>query len=165
VTEQPVITFNAIHKRFVVLYKSTDMRRIWKKVRTEFEQETGIELPKRFKKYPELFTQLADWIEKNIAEFVAKGGEDIAFYNKADLLERGWDNKLLIKLYPAPDKVLYLGRGRYAYYYNGTKIGELEDSEEFIEYIAEKLERKRKREASKIAKEKRLAGFGSEFIR
>jgi hypothetical protein len=62
-------------------------------------------------------------------------------------LERGWDNKLLELLYPNPDKVMYLGRGRYAYYYNGTKTGELEDTEEFIEYISAKLERKRKREA------------------
>jgi hypothetical protein len=158
------ISYNQIHKRFVLLYKSTDMRRIWKKVRMEFTHEKGIELPKRFKKQPELFAQLTEWIEEKITILVENGGRDLAFLNKADLIQRGWDNKLLQLLYPNPDKILYLGRGRYAYYYDGDKINDLEDGDDFIEYIAGKIERKRKRENAKLAKEKKLQGFGSEFV-
>jgi hypothetical protein len=143
------VTFNHIHKRFMVIYNLSDMRRVWKKVRSEWKKETKTELPKRFKKYPEIWIELNEWIESKIAKFVLEGGEDIVFYNKADLKERGWDEKLIKLLYPNPDKIIYLGRGRHAYYYNGSKLNELEDSEAFIEYIAEKLERQERRKSNK----------------
>ncbi len=163
----PPITFNRIHKRFILLYpKNNDMRIIWKKVRIQFTQETGIELPKRFKKYPELWEQLVDWVEGKVSLFVASGGQDKEYYNKADLKERGWDEKVLALLYPKPDRNVNLGRGRRAYYYDGNRISELEDSENFIEYISVKIERKRKRQAlSSLKDNPRTAGFGSEFIR
>jgi hypothetical protein len=157
-------TFNRIHKRFMVLYDSTDMRYVWKKVRSDFKKEFKVKLPKRFRKYPELWNELNNWIEKRILDQVEAGGDDTEYLNKADLIERGWDNKLLELIYPEPDKRVYLGRGRYAYYYDGKRVGELEDTEEFIEYIAAKLERKRKREAAKRAREARNQGFGTEFI-
>lgn len=156
------MNFNRIHKRFMVLYDSADMRYVWKKVRSDWKKEFKTKLPKRFKKYPEIWQELNEWIEERILEKVENGGEDIDYLNKADLLERGWDNKILEKLYPTPDKVVYLGRGRYAYYYNASNLYELEDSEEFIEYIALKLERKRKREQ---AKKNKNNGFGEEFVR
>ncbi len=155
-------TFNRIHKRFMVLYDSADMRYVWKKVRSDWKKEFKSKLPKRFRKYPETWQELNEWIEERISEKVKAGGEDIQYLNKSDLIERGWDNKLLERLYPKPDKVVYLGRGRYAYYYNSSNLYELEDSEDFIEYISAKLERKRKREASKKNKNN---GFGNEFIR
>ena len=155
-------TFNRIHKRFMVIYDSDDMRKVWKKVRSQWKKETGEKLPKRFRKYPEIWVQLNLWIEEKIAKFVAKGGEDISFLNKADLKERGWDEKILKLIYPNPDKKVYLGRGRNAYYYNAGRLGELEDSEEFIEYISQKIERGRKREASKLAKAKRALDL--EFV-
>jgi len=158
-------TFNRIHKRFMVLYDSADMRYVWKKVRSDFKKATKEKLPKRFKKYPEIWVELNIWVEGRIAEFVKKGGADINYLNKADLKERGWDEKLLKLLYPKPEKVVYLGRGRYAYYYNGQKLGELEDTEEFIEHTYLKLERKRKREAAKANKDNMFAGFGGEFVR
>lgn len=157
--ETPNITFNHIHKRFMVLYNLADMRKVWKKVGSDFKKENGIKLPKRFKKYPEIWEMLNDWIESKIASFVLNGGQDIIFYNKADLKERGWDEKLFSLLYPNPDKKVYLGRGRYAYYYNGTKISEIEDTEEFIVHTSEKLERKRKREMIKKMKQAELANL------
>jgi hypothetical protein len=157
-------TFNRIHKRFMVLYESDDMRKVWKKVRSEWKKYKGEKLPKRFKKYPEIWVELNEWIEDKITQFVTDGGEDVHYLNKADLKLRGWDDKILLLLYPKPDKKLYLGRGRYAYYYNGTNVGELEDNEEFIEHITTKLERKRKRELAKLAKSSKNKGFGSEFI-
>lgn len=158
--------FNRIHKRFMVLYDSNDMRKVWKKVRSSYKKHTKQELPKRFKKHPEIWQNLNEWIESCIQEQVEDGSiEDIAYLNKADLIARGWDAKLLNLLYPKPDKQVYLGRGRYAYYYHGGKIAELEDSEEFIEYIANKLERKRIRDAKSLAKNKSQSGFGSEFVR
>jgi hypothetical protein len=158
-------TFNRIHKRFMVLYNSTDMRYVWKKVRSDFKKEFKVKLPKRFKKYPELWNTLNNWIELRIADLVDSGGEDIEYLNKADLMLRGWDDKLLELIYPEPDKRVYLGRGRYAYYYDGRRVGELEDTEDFIEYIAAKLEKKRKRDAAKRAREARKHAFGTEFIR
>ena len=158
-------TFNRIHKRFMVLYESVDMRLVWKKVRSEWKKYKGEKLPKRFKKYPEIWQELNEWVESKIAKFVAEGGEDINYLNKADLKLRGWDDKILLILYPKPDRNVYLGRGRHAYYYDGGRINELEDSEDFIEYITAKLERKRKRELSKLAKSKKNDGFGSEFVR
>lgn len=158
-------TFNRIHKRFMVIYDLADMRKVWKKVASEWKKYKGEKLPKRFSKYPEIWIELNHWIEEKIEQFVKEGGVDINFYNKADLKARGWDEKLLKNLYSKPDKVVYLGRGRHAYYYNGTRVGELEDSEEFIEYIAQKLEKKRRRELSKLAKDKKNLGFGSEFVR
>jgi hypothetical protein len=155
-------TFNRIHKRFMVLYDSGDMRYVWKKVRSDWKKEFKTKLPKRFRKYPETWQELNLWIEERIEKSVQKGGEDIEYLNKADLLQRGWDNKLLERLYPEPDKKVYLGRGRNAYYYNGANLNLLEDSEEFIDYISQKLERKRKRESAKKAKN---TGFGNEFIR
>jgi hypothetical protein len=149
----------------MVIYDSADMRYVWKKVRSEWKKYKGEKLPKRFGKYPEIWVELNHWIEDKINEFVANGGEDINYLNKADLKTRGWDDKILLRLYPNPDKKVYLGRGRHAYYYNGGSINELEDSEEFIEYISIKLERKRKRELSKLAKNKKNDGFGSEFVR
>jgi hypothetical protein len=154
--------FNRIHKRFMVLYDSADMRYVWKKVRSDWKKVFKTKLPKRFKKYPDFWQELNEWIEERIADKVANGGEDIEYLNKADLIKRGWDNKLLEKLYPNPDKVVYLGRGRYAYYYNASNLYELEDGEEFIEYISAKLERKRKREQ---AKKNKNNGFGGEFVR
>jgi len=161
----PSFNFNHIHKRFMVIYNLSDMRRVWKKVASDWKKDKGFKLPKRFKKYPEIWAELNIWLEDKIAKFVEEGGQDIVFYNKADLKTRGWDEKLLKILYPTPDKVVYLGRGRHAYYYNGRRLGELEDSEDFIEYIAMKLERKRKRELSKSAKDSKNIGFGTEFIR
>lgn len=155
-------TFNRIHKRFMVLYDSGDMRYVWKKVRSDFKKEFKIKLPKRFKKYPELWQELNEWIEQRIQKKVLDGGDDIQYLNKADLIERGWDKKLLDTLYPDPDRKVYLGRGRWAYYYNGTRVGEIEDTEGFIEYIAAKMDRKRKREAAKARKHQ--STFGSEFI-
>ena len=152
-TETPNVTFNHIHKRFMVLYNLSDMRKVWKKVGSDFKKENGIKLPKRFKNYPEIWEMLNSWVEAKISEYVLEGGEDIIFYNKADLKERGWDEKLFTLLYPNPDKKVYLGRGRYAYYYNGTKISEIEDTEDFIVYTTEKLERRRKREMLKKMKE------------
>lgn len=158
--------FNNIHKRFMVLYDISDMRLVWRKVRSHFKKENKIELPKRFVKYPKLWEMLNDWIEKKIKYFVDSGGKDIAYFNKSDLKDRGWDDKIILKLYPKPDKIVYLGRGRYAYYYNGTAIGELEDGDEFLEYITVKLERKRKRELYKINKERLISQkFGTEFIK
>ncbi len=156
-------TFNRIHKRFMVIYESDDMRKVWKKVRSEWKKYKGEKLPKRFKKYPEIWVELNQWIEEKISQFVLAGGEDVNYLNKANLKERGWDDKLLLLLYPKPDKMLYLGRGRHAYYYSGRRVGELEDSEEFINHIELKLERKRKREMAKLGKTNN--GFGSEFIR
>jgi hypothetical protein len=157
--------FNRIHKRFMVLYNLNDMRQVWRKVRSQFKKENKIELPKRFKKYPELWEMLNDWTEQKIKDFVIAGGEDVAFYNKADLKDRGWDDKIILRLYPNPDKVMYLGRGRYAYYYNGTTLGELEDGDEFLEYITAKLERARKRALSKSNKSKLISEkFGTEFV-
>lgn len=155
-------TFNRIHKRFMVLYDSGDMRYVWKKVRSDFKKAFKVKLPKRFRKYPELWVELNEWIEERILEKVREGGEDIQYLNKADLIARGWDKKLLDNLYPSPDRKVYLGRGRWAYYYNGTVVGQIEDSEEFIEYIAAKLERKRKRELAK--KRKNTTSFGTEFV-
>jgi hypothetical protein len=164
--EFKAVTFNKIHKRFMVLYHLSDMRRVWKKVRSEFKKEFKTELPKRFKKYPEVWEQLNEWVEKRVAEFVAQGGEDVAYLNKADLKEHGWDETIIKALYPKPDKVIYLGRGRYAYFYNGSKVNELEDSEEFIEHVSRKLERKRKREEAKSRKDNPNSHrFGTEFIR
>jgi hypothetical protein len=157
-------TFNRIHKRFMVLYDADDMRKVWKKVRSEWKKYKGEKLPKRFKKYPEIWIELNHWIEDKISKFVADGGEDVHYLNKSDLKLKGWDDKILLLLYPKPDKNLYLGRGRHAYYYNGTHVGELEDCEEFIEHITLKLERKRKRELAKLSKSKKNTGFGSEFI-
>jgi hypothetical protein len=157
--------FNHIHKRFMVLYELSDMRQVWKKVRSEFKKENKIELPKRFQKYPELWEMLNDWMEQKITNFVKSGGEDVAFYNKSDLKLRGWDDKIILRLYPKPDKVMYLGRGRYAYYYSGTRLGELEDGDEFLEHITAKLERQRKRAISKSNKSKLISEkFGSEFV-
>jgi hypothetical protein len=158
--------FNHIHKRFMVIYNLSDMRRVWKKVRSEWKKETKTELPKRFKKYPEIWQDLNIWIERKIDKFVADGGQDVMYYNKSDLKERGWDAKILLRLYPEPDKVVYLGRGRYAYYYDGTRLGELEDGDEFLTHISAKLERQRKREESKNKKAGLVnTGFGSEFVR
>jgi hypothetical protein len=161
------VTFNHIHKRFMVLYNLSDMRRVWAKVRSDFKKHFKTELPKRFGKYPELWSQLNLWIETRISSFVLEGGTDITYYNKADLVERGWDNKIIMRLYPTPDKVIYLGRGRHAYYYNGERLYELEDGDEFLEYISTKLERQRKRESSRVAKlsGKLGVGFGGEFVR
>jgi hypothetical protein len=160
------ITFNHIHKRFMVVYHLADMRRVWTKVRSDFKKDHGEILPKRFGKYPQLWTKLNEWIETKIQCFVLEGGEDVTFYNKSDLKVRGWDDKLINKLYPTPDKIIYLGRGRYAYYYNGTKLYELEDGDEFLEYISAKLERQRKRESAKVKKLNGAlgTGFGSEFV-
>jgi hypothetical protein len=161
------VTFNHIHKRFMVVYNLSDMRRVWVKVRSDFKKDHGDILPKRFGKYPELWNKLNIWIENKISKIVLDGGIDITFYNKSDLKERGWDDKLIRKLYPIPDKVIYLGRGRYAYYYNGEKLYELEDGDEFLEYISAKLERQRKRESSKLKKLNGAlgTGFGGEFVR
>lgn len=164
--EPIVVTFNHIHKRFMVIYNLSDMRRVWTKVRADFKKDNDIILPKRFGKYPELWANLNDWIETKISKFEIDGGEDILYYNKADLKVRGWDDKIINRLYPQPDKIIYLGRGRYAYYYNGNKLYELEDSDEFLEYITAKLERKRKRESTRIQKlnGKLGVGFGNEFV-
>jgi hypothetical protein len=161
------VTFNHIHKRFMVVYNLSDMRRVWIKVRSDFKKDNSDILPKRFGRYPKLWTELNQWLENKINNFVLNGGVDVTYYNKADLKERGWDDKLINKLYPIPNKVIYLGRGRYAYYYNGSNLYELEDGDEFLEYISAKLDRKRKRESSKIKKLNRVldAGFGSEFVR
>jgi long-subunit acyl-CoA synthetase (AMP-forming) len=160
------ISFNHIHKRLMVLYNISDMRLVWKKVRSEFKKEFKVTLPKRFKKYPKLWEQLNIWIESRINQKVLGGGEDIKYFNKSDLKERGWSEKLIKLLYPNPDKVIYLGRGRYAYYYNGSRLGELEDSDEFIEEVARVLARKRRLQANKESKLKNGKGkFGTEFIR
>jgi hypothetical protein len=156
--------FNRIHKRFMVLYNSNDMRYIWKKVRSEWKKKTKQKLPKRFGKELETWQVLNEWVEERIAQLVEEGGEDIAYLNKADLIERGWDNKIIERLYTEPDRKVYLGRGRYAYYYNGAQVGELEDSDEYIEHISAKLERQRSRQAAKDRKN-RQDGFGTEFIR
>lgn len=165
--EPKIITFNHIHKRFMVVYNLSDMRKVWTKVRSDFKKVNGEILPKRFGKYPELWIKLNSWIENKIAKFVLDGGIDITFYNKADLKLRGWDDKLINRLYPQPDKVIYLGRGRYAYYYNGAKLYQLEDGDEFLEYISAKLERKRKRESARLKKLNGAlgTGFGNEFVR
>jgi hypothetical protein len=155
-------TFNRIHKRFMVLYDSADMRYVWKQVRSQYKKEFKTKLPKRFKKYPEDWQRLNHWIEERISQKVKNGGEDVPFLNKADLLARGWDKKLLELLYPKPEREVYLGRGRWAYYYDGNKAAMLEDTEEFIEYTASKLERKRKRESAK--NKKKNPGFGNEFV-
>jgi hypothetical protein len=160
------VTFNAIHKKFMVLYHLSDMRRVWKKVRSEFKKEFRVELPKRFKKYPKLWIMLNNWIDERLEKFESSGGKNIQYLNKADLKHHGWDEKIILLLYPKPDKVIYLGRGRYAYYYNGTLVNELEDGDEFIEYIANKLERKRKREEARARKDNPNSHrFGTEFIR
>jgi hypothetical protein len=161
------VTFNHIHKRFMVVYNLSDMRRVWTKVRSDYKKVHGDILPKRFGKYPELWAKLNEWIENKITNFVLGGGTDTTFYNKADLKLRGWDDKLINKLYPKPDKIIYLGCGRYAYYYNGEKLYELEDGDEFLEYISAKLERQRKRESAKLKKLNGKLGssFGSEFVR
>jgi hypothetical protein len=167
-SEEQIIptNLNYIHKRLMVLYHLSDMRRVWKKVRADWKKEFHTILPKRFKKYPETFLLLGEWIEGRISQLVLDGKEDIDYVNKSDLKERGWDDKIIKILYPNPDKIVYLGRGRYAYYYNGGRVGELEDSDEFLEHITIKLERKRKRENAKQAKEHKIkTGFGSEFIR
>lgn len=160
------ITFNHIHKRLMVLYNLNDMRNVWKKVRSDWKKDKKTILPKRFKKYPQTWIDLNVWVEEKINNFILNGGIDIQYLNKADLKLQGWDEKIIKILYPNPDKVVYLGRGRYAYYYNGAKVSEFVDSDEFIEYIALKLDRKRKREENKNKKSNPMGyKFGSEFIR
>lgn len=163
-TSDPVIKLNHIHKRFMVVYHLSDMRRVWKKVRSDWMADTGEKLPKRFKKYPEIWARLNTWIEEKIAKYVAEGGEDIAYLNKADIKTRGWDEKIIQLLYPTPDKEVYLGRGRHAYYYNQSRVNELEDSEDFIEYIAAKLERQARRGSRKPRDNPRGSKFGSEYM-
>jgi hypothetical protein len=160
----PPIKLNHIHKRLMVIYNLSDMRSVWKKVRSEWKKETKIELPKRFRKYPEIWEELNIWVEDKIAKYVEEGGEDINYLNKADLKPRGWDDKIIAQIYPAPDKVIYLGRGRHAYYYNGARVSELEDSEEFINYISEKLEKQERRKSAKSRRENRGSRFGSEYM-
>lgn len=136
---------NQIHKRLVVLYASNDMRYIWKKLSSDWKKQFKTKLPKRFKKHPEIWTKLNEWMDQRIREYVLQGGQDTTYYNKSDILQKGWNAKILTKLYPEPDKKVYLGRGRYAYYYNAQTIHELEDTEEFIEYINAKINRIRKK--------------------
>ena len=163
---KPIIKLNHIHKRLMVIYHLSDMRQVWKKVRSDWKKEFKEILPKRFGKYPETWNLLNEWVEVRIKKHVSEGGQDIIFHNKADLKDRGWDDKLIFKLYPKPDKIVYLGRGRHAYFYNGQNIDILEDSEEFIEYISAKMARKQKLiMKKKLRDDPRIAGFGAEFIR
>ena len=150
--------YNLIHKKLMLLYgdQFTDMRELWKQVRREYRKETKVVLPRSLRKDMEKYLAFEAWVDARIE---ASAQRDLYYLNKSDLKVRGWSDALLEKLYPQPDHKMYLGRGRYAYYYEGTRAGELEDSEEFIEHIARKLERQRKRQA------KQKDGFGSEFIR
>jgi hypothetical protein len=144
-TTTPNITFNHIHKRLMVIYPLSDMRRVWKKVRSIWKKETKTELPKRFKLYPQTWQDLNIWVEQKIQNFVLGGGLDIQYINKADLKTQSWDEKIIKTLYPEPDLKVYLGRGRYAYYYDQSKVDELQDGDIFIEYISAKLDKQRKR--------------------
>jgi hypothetical protein len=149
--------YNQIHKKLIVIYGGvfTDMRELWKQVRRDFRKETHIILPKSLKKNPDEFALLMEWVETKIEN---EGKNDQYFLNKSDLVDRGWNTRIIEKLYPKPLYVLYLGRGRYVYYYDGNRASELEDSEDFIEYIEKKIERQRRRNQLNT-------GFGSEFIR
>ncbi len=155
-TEKDLKSLNAIHKRLVVLYgdQFSKMKHIWSHVRREYYKENGARLPLSLRKNPGKFILLFEWVETKIAE---EGKEEIYFLNKQDMVERGWNDKLIMKLYPKPDYKMYLGRGRFAYYYNGTTVSELEDKEEFIEFITKKLSKKK-------TKPRKKDGFGSEFI-
>ncbi len=148
--------FNQIHKKLVILYgdELQDMREIWKQVRRDYRQDCHTRLPKSLKKNPEEFALLEEWVNTKITE----AGQDYIYYlNKQDLKDRGWNDKLVEQLYPKPQYQIYLGRGCWAYYYNGTTVSELEDSEEFIQHIDKK--------AKRIAKARKKDGFGTEFIR
>ncbi|NJS40994.1 hypothetical protein HC766_01215 [Candidatus Gracilibacteria bacterium] len=147
---------NEIHKKLVVLYGSDfdRMKKIWKQVRSDYKEDVGSRLPLSLRKNPEKYEMFVSWVDNKIKE---ADREDLYYLNKADLMDRSWSEKIIQKLYPKPDYKMYLGRGRYAYYYNGTKIGELEDTEEFIDYITKKLHKKK-------SKPKKKDGFGEEFI-
>ena len=149
--------YNLIHKKLMLLYGRdfTDMRELWKQVRRDYRAATKVVLPRSLRKDMEKYLAFEAWIDERIE---ASPQRDLYYLNKSDLKVRGWSDVLLAKLYPKPDYKMYLGRGRYAYYYEGNRAGELEDSEEFIEHIARKLERQRRRSA------KSKDGFGSEFI-
>jgi hypothetical protein len=152
--------YNQIHKKLVILYGSnfTDMREVWKQVRRDYRKETKVILPKGLKKHPEVYAVFETWVETKISE---AGKSDVYYINKSDLKLRGWNDKIIEQLYPRPNYSMYLGRGRYAYYYDGLATGELEDSEEFIEYIAKKIARSRKRSNHSA---KNTTQFGTEFI-
>lgn len=148
--------YNQIHKKLALLYGNDfqDMREIWKQVRRDYRRECGARLPKSLKKNLDEFALLEEWVDTKIVE---AGQEDIYYLNKQDLKERGWNEKIIERLYPNPTYRIYLGRGRWAYYYNGTRASELEDSEEFIEYIDRKAKRK-------SGQKKKAGQFGNEFI-
>lgn len=150
--------YNRIHKRLVILYGEdfTDMRELWKQVRRDYRAATKVILPKSLRKDLPKYEAFAAWVETRIE---ASPRRDLYYLNKTDLKARGWSEALLEKLYPRPDYKLYLGRGRFAYYYEGNRTGELEDSEEFIEFVAARLARKRRQKPT--VKD----GFGTEFVR
>ena len=150
--------YNAIHKKLVVLYGSEfkDMRELWKHVRRQYRKDGHKALPKSLRKHPEEFQKFESWVDTQIT---SAHKQEQYFINKSDLKTRGWNERIIEQLYPKPDYKLYLGRGRWAYYYDGWAVGEREDSDEFIEYVAKKVARQQRLSA------KKTNGFGSEFIR
>lgn len=163
---EKIINLNQMHKRFVAFFTGDDMRIIWKKVRKMYKKDRKEELPKRFTKKWEAWENLQKWYENLVLEREKTGWVEKKYYNKQDLKNQGWDEKIIKILYPKPDRIMYLGRGRHAYYYDADLIHQMQDSEEFIEYIALKEERKmRKNARKKNQNNPKNNGFGTEFIR
>lgn len=156
--KQNISPYTSLHKRLVVLYPFSDMSEVWSQAKADWKKEKKEDLPRPLKKNPAMLQHFSDWIEQRI---ILSDCADKIYLNKQDLTARGWNNTLITQLYPNPDIISFLGRGRYAYYYDQHKVNELEDTEPFINHIEAKIERERKKSHKKAKK----GTFGSEFIR
>lgn len=134
--------YTEINKRLVILYQCTEIDTCWQTAKAEFANEFGRDLEYPLRKYPTALEFFQTWLDSKLN---VAGKEPETYFIKSQLLERGWSNVILDVLYPNPDKIVDLGRGRVVYYYLQEKINQLEDGPEFIEYIGTKLAKRRSR--------------------
>lgn len=131
--------YNMIHKKLVVLYNFKHFSTIWKNARSDFEQKNSLLLDKNIYKNLMQKNLFIEWV---VSEIELKNLSSTIYFNKQDLKPRGWTPKIIEHFNLKPEKIISLGRGRFAYYYNLDTLMLHEETEEFYLLVSKKRKKK-----------------------
>jgi len=134
--------FKILRQKVCTAYQTQDYESAWKQLKIDYQLEFGDTVPFPLEQNLEEYQIIINWL----SQFIETNGLfELKLITRKQVLDLGWDEKILDILYSEPDFIKKKKGGFGVYYlYSESKIISFMDSDEFQEYIAAKKAKKAK---------------------